>query len=653
MNRRVALKTVLWLFVGILATVTFWRFIRGLGATTRLTDAAPWGLWIAFDVMSGVALAAGGFVVAGIVYIFGRKQYRRFARPAILTAFLGYIAVAVGLMYDLGIPLHIWHPIIHPQPHSVLFEVAMCVILYLTVLFLEFAPVVLEHPLFDRPFFRELHRILRKAGLPLVITGIVLSTLHQSSLGSLFLIAPYRVHPLWYSPIIWILFFVSAIGLGFMVVTAEALFSAWYFKHRLRTDLLSGLGRMASIVLFCYLGIRLVDLAVRGTLSLALNGSWQSRVFLLEMSLVLIPAALLASRVVRSSRVGLGLCSLMTILAMIGYRFNVSIVAFTRPEGMTYFPGWIEIVVTVGIISASILVFLFFVEHLQVFDPGEESHETTEAGPLLSGPGFTPLGTRPLLPESMAAPRRYSLAAITGAALALAFLAEDVRSGALLLQTPVSPPLQVTGLAGPQPDDPGIEPILALAPDPGPGIETRNTLFIIDGNRNGRLVIFDHDEHATRLGGEAICAACHHLDFPFRKNTACSDCHRDMYKDTDTFSHSIHAAKLGGNAGCPRCHPDTDAVKSRQNSVQCLECHEADRGKTLLTVFEPDDSLGYASGYMDAMHGLCEQCHKQMVAESPADYPPAFAECATCHRQVSPRYLKQVGPYLRKQPRVG
>jgi len=115
------LKTVLWAALGVLVVTTWARFSQGLGATTHLSDATPWGLWIAFDVMSGVALAAGGFVIAATVYIFGLERYRPFVRPAILTAFLGYVAVATGLLYDLGLPWHIWHPIIYPQDHSVRF----------------------------------------------------------------------------------------------------------------------------------------------------------------------------------------------------------------------------------------------------------------------------------------------------------------------------------------------------------------------------------------------------------------------------------------------------------------------------------------------------------------------------------------------------
>ncbi|MCJ7627424.1 MAG: polysulfide reductase NrfD, partial [Longimicrobiales bacterium] len=207
MSRRLTtLKTVLWALVGVLAAVTVVRFAHGLGAVTNLSDAAPWGLWIGFDVMSGVALAAGGFVLAGIVYIFGLERYRPFVRAAILTALLGYAAVAVGLLYDLGLPWRIWHPIFNWQYHSVLFEVAACVMLYLTVLALEFLPVVLEHRLFQGAFFQTILKALKRVSILLVIAGIVLSTLHQSSLGSLFLITPYRLHPLWYSPIIYFLF---------------------------------------------------------------------------------------------------------------------------------------------------------------------------------------------------------------------------------------------------------------------------------------------------------------------------------------------------------------------------------------------------------------------------------------------------------------
>jgi len=354
--------------MGVLAVMTLARFARGLGGTTALTDVTPWGFWIAFDVMSGVALAAGGFVLAATVYIFGKQDYHRFVRPAILTAFLGYLAVAVGLLYDLGLPWHIWHPMIYPQEHSVLFEVAMCVMLYLTVLSLEFAPVVLEYRWFDRPLFRKIHHVIKTITIPLVITGIVLSTLHQSSLGSLFLITPYRLHSLWYSPIIWVLFLISAMGLGLMMVIMESFFSAWFFGHKLRKDLLAGLARAASIVLFVYAGLRLGDMAIRGVLGSAFDGSWQSSLFWFELLLsALIPATLLSFRRIRQSTAGLVTCGMMTIMGVIGYRFDVCIEAFARPDDMPYFPSWMELAVSFGIVAGAMLVFIFFVERLKVY----------------------------------------------------------------------------------------------------------------------------------------------------------------------------------------------------------------------------------------------------------------------------------------------
>ncbi|MEJ2369159.1 MAG: polysulfide reductase NrfD, partial [Acidobacteriota bacterium] len=196
-NRIVVFKGILWLLTGLAAAVAVIRFVFGLGVSTALTDTTPWGLWIGFDVMGGVALAAGGFVLAALVHIFHRDRYHAAARPAILTAFLGYGAVVVGLLFDLGLPWHIWHPVVFWNIHSPLFEVAWCVMLYLTVLALEVAPVILV-----KTHFQRLYRFLTRLALPIMILGIMLSTLHQSSLGSMLLIMPFRVHPLWYSKLL-------------------------------------------------------------------------------------------------------------------------------------------------------------------------------------------------------------------------------------------------------------------------------------------------------------------------------------------------------------------------------------------------------------------------------------------------------------------
>ncbi|MBN1608347.1 MAG: Ni/Fe-hydrogenase cytochrome b subunit [Polyangiaceae bacterium] len=642
--RQRVLKTLLWFVVGVWLVVTAVRFLRGLGATTGLTDATPWGLWIAFDVMAGVALAAGGFVLAATVYVFRLERFRPFARPAVLTAFLGYAAVAFGLLYDLGLPWNIWHPAFYPQPHSVLFEVAMCVMLYLTVLFLEFAPVILEHPRFGGPVLKAIHGALKKATIVLVVAGIVLSTLHQSSLGSLFLIAPFRLHPLWYSPNIWLLFFVSAVGLGLMMVTLESFFSAWFFGHRLRMDLLAGLGKAASVVLLLYATLRFGDLAYRGQLVRVLDGSPLSFLFLFEVALsAVVPGLLLAVPRVRQNPRGLGLAAGMTVLGVIGYRFDVCIVAFKRPDGMSYFPTWTELAVSVGIVAAALLVFLFFVENLNVYS--EEVHPPADER-ALDIRRFNPGSVWPLTPDSLAAPRRHSLALALGVAGALAFLPSDALFGAQPVSTPVARPRVVEGYLAERPDGSGHE--LRIAP-PGAvsasGTE-RVQVMLIDGNRDGRVVAFDHDVHVAKLGGNSTCVECHHENKPFAVNSGCHECHRDMYSTTDTFGHELHVAKLDGNRGCPRCHAQASGAKTRQTATPCDACHSDMLVAGARVPAPAHGTTGHASSYMDAMHGLCVPCHEEKVRDEPKTYPASFAECGGCHSDLDGRQLRQMPPYV-------
>ncbi len=633
LNRLTILKSFLWASVGVLAAVSMVRFTRGLGAVTNLSDVSPWGLWIGFDVMAGVALAAGGFVMAATVYIFGLEKYRSCVRPAILTALLGYFAVAVGLLYDLGLPWNIWHPMIYWQHHSVLFEVAVCVMLYLTVLSLEFAPVVLEHPLFGRPIFQRFLKFLRKITIPLVIAGIVLSTLHQSSLGSLFLISPARLHPLWYSSIIYIFYFISAIGLGLMMVVLEGLLTSWFFDHKVRKDLLPGMGIAASVVLWFYVILRLGDLTLRGDLGLAFDGSWQSFLFFFELGMAaILPATLLLFRRVRSSITGMAICAGLTILGMIGYRLDMSIVAFARPEGWGYFPSWAEIAVSVGIVSCCILVFIFFVEHLKVYDepahvkPGKPSHDAATL--------------HDLMPSEQASPRRYSLVALMAAVAALFFLPV---SGAEPVRTPVSTPRMVEGFSvARQAGDfhalemcePGDRPLSAESPIP---------LFAINGNRNETLVLFNHAGHVDREGGDDSCRLCHHLDLPYDLNSACFECHRDMYEPVSLFDHTLHVQKLNGNDGCTECHPDGREVKDSETSTACVECH-LNPEATSVIIKRPDPRWQDAPGYMDAMHDLCVTCHKRRAREEPGRFADLLERCDACHDADYGPMLEEMAP---------
>ncbi len=646
-------KTLLWAAMGLWAVVTVARFRHGIGATSGLTDVSPWGFWIAFDVMAGVALAAGGFVVAALVYVLGLERYHAFARPAILTALLGYIAVAVGLLYDLGIPWHIWHPLIFPQHHSVLFEVAMCVMCYLTVLALEFSPAVLEHPLFYRPFFQKLLRIIKRLTIPLVIAGIVLSTLHQSSLGSLFLIQPFRVHPLWYSPLLYVLFFVSAVGLGLMMVTLESLVSAWLFGHRIRIDALAGLGRLASSALALYVLLRVGDLWHREIIPSRLDGSWQSGLFVFELLFsAIVPSLLLSIRRARNSIAGLATCSCMTVLGMIGYRFNICIVAFARPETMPYWPTWTELSVSVGIVAGVILVFIFFNENLRIVVEEGHGHGRGEIHPAQPQQKPASADTQAAGLSFAPAFARHSLAFVVAAAIGIGFLPEDALFGPRPRATPVQLSRAMEALATPAPMPLHRNFLVSsLAANVPADVRPESvTVVILDGNRDWRFVPFTHNEHIEALGGNESCATCHHQNMPFDRNTSCGQCHRDMFEPTDTFDHPLHAFKLGGNAACTVCHSKDLARKSRRNALACWQCHGDMVVAGSLVPTPVERLVGIAPGYVEAMHGLCLRCHEELAESEPDRFTSEFARCDVCHREFQDTAHKRMAPYVPMPP---
>src|SRR5512142_1084599 len=242
--------------------ILVYRFTGGLGATTRLSQAQPWGLWIGFDMMTGIVLAAGGFTLGAAVHLFGLHEYHPIVRPAILTAFLGYLMAVFGLIADLGKPWNMVMALIHHGSASALVEVAWCVMCYTTVLTLEFML-----PFFEWLGWRRAHDILMKCMLGLTVLSVVFSTMHQSALGSLFLIAPAKLHPLWYSPYIFIFFFVSAIAAGVSMLVLEGTLSHRIFRHRVTgaepdmEKLQLGLGKAGAVVLFAYFFLKLQGVA--------------------------------------------------------------------------------------------------------------------------------------------------------------------------------------------------------------------------------------------------------------------------------------------------------------------------------------------------------------------------------------------------------
>ncbi|MCZ2077823.1 MAG: Ni/Fe-hydrogenase cytochrome b subunit [Bryobacteraceae bacterium] len=366
-------RTVFWFIMAAAVYATYVRFVDGLGSSTNLSDEFPWGIWIGFDVLCGVALAAGGFTLAATVHIFNIEKYKPIVRPAILTAFLGYLLVVVALMFDLGRPYRIWHPLIMWNPHSVMFEVGWCVTLYSTVLSLEFAPVV-----FERFGWRTPLRYVKAIMIPLVIAGVILSTLHQSSLGTLYLILPTKLHALWYSPMLPVMFFVSAIALGLAMTIFESWHSSRAFGRHLELPLLSSLGRVLAVLMLFYLCLRFLDLGKRGVLNLLTVGSIETYLFGLEIALLLTPTFLLFWPRVRQSPLALYLSAVMVVLGMIVNRLNVSITGMERGSGVSYIPAWTEVAVTLGIIAAGFAIFRLAVQHLPIFEE-EEKDEPVSA----------------------------------------------------------------------------------------------------------------------------------------------------------------------------------------------------------------------------------------------------------------------------------
>lgn len=351
--------------------VTFIRFTQGLGAVTNLDNNNPWGLWIGFDLLTGVALAAGGYTTAAAVELFGMKKFHAAIRPALLTGFLGYFFVGVTIAYDVGRPWRLPYPfVVSPGVTSVMFEVGACVALYLTVLFLEFVPAPLEWL-----GLKKLRNVLVKLTLLLTIFGVLLSTLHQSSLGALFLIAPSKLHPLWYSPVMPVFFFVSSICAGLSMVIFEGSLSHRAFHdmmdehHRHTFDPLTlGYARAASIVLAGYFAIKIFGLALGNHWDLLFTpyGLW----YQLEMlGFVLLPCVLFAIGA-REKKVKLiRWTAALTVIGIVLNRLNVSVICFNwqLPLGQRYIPSWMEISISAFIVTMIIVIFRFIVTRMPVF----------------------------------------------------------------------------------------------------------------------------------------------------------------------------------------------------------------------------------------------------------------------------------------------
>lgn len=359
--------TVVLVFLALAGAISaIYRLMVGLGATTNLTDAVPWGLWIGMD-LSLVALSGCGFTFAALVYIFNFKKYHAVMRRAILMGLIGYISFSIILFFEIGRSYRFWHPIVMWQHHSVLFEVTWCVMLYTAVLMLEFSPIFLE-----RYRMTGLIKVIHALTIPIVMAGIILSTLHQSSLGSLFLIVPNKLHPLWYTSLLPLLFFISAIMAGIAMVIFESFMSSKILKTTLQLDIISGLVKFEVFVLAVYFVLRMIDIVSRGAFSFAFSGSLEGNMFLLEIIIgLIIPLFLLLASISKNKTNGVFAASAMIVIGIVLNRMNVGIIGLIRQSNTAYFPSFIEFLITIGVLAGGLLAFKIIVKYFNVFSNGE------------------------------------------------------------------------------------------------------------------------------------------------------------------------------------------------------------------------------------------------------------------------------------------
>jgi Ni/Fe-hydrogenase subunit HybB-like protein len=357
---------VLLLLIIIGLGVSLFRMTQGLGAATNMNDMYPWGIWLGFDVLGGVAMAAGGFIIATAIYLFNWKKYKPIGRPAILTAFLGYLMAVLALFLDIGHPFRLWHPSIMWQVHSVMWIVAIHVILYTTTLALEASPMF-----FEKAGMKNALHTVNKIMIGAVIFGVMLSTLHQSSLGALFLIAPSRMSPLWFSTFLPYLFLVSCIAMGMAMVSTETMLSAKAFKHKVDKEIYFGLARGMLNTLVIYFILKIFFLFKDAGIGLAFDGSMEANMFLLEMALgVVIPILLLANKSIRTNTRAIFAVNILVIIGVLVNRLNVTVFSmqeFTAAKGANYFPSLMEFMVTLGIISLGVFLFKMAAKHLPLF----------------------------------------------------------------------------------------------------------------------------------------------------------------------------------------------------------------------------------------------------------------------------------------------
>ncbi len=373
------LVLILLALMGIAFVVAMVRFAVGIGAISNLSNAYPWGFWVSFDLFTGIAISSGAFVLTSLVYILELEQFRPLVRPTLLTGFLGYVMEVIALLVDLGHPERIWHYFIYQNFTSFLLVIGLYVMIYSGIMAVELAPAVLEKLKLQKPA-GWIKRFMK----PLVILGATISVLHQGSLGALLLIQPAKLYPLWWTPILPVLFFLSSLAIALAMTIFESSISSRYFHRGLETHLLEKLAAAVPFVLGLYLIVRFIQLALANDLQYLFNSGLMSVLFWTEILLgSILPLILFSLKRIRRNPAGLLSVSILLLLGMMLNRFDVSWFSVRHPDPLTYVPTFMashvhyipslpEISISVGIFSFGILAFGLAVKYLPIFE--EEDH---------------------------------------------------------------------------------------------------------------------------------------------------------------------------------------------------------------------------------------------------------------------------------------
>jgi hypothetical protein len=424
---------------------------------------------------------------------------------------------------------------------------------------------------------------------------------------------PFKLYPLWYSNILPILFFVSAVGLGLAMITLESLISSFLYRRKNETDLLSKILKMAFWVLGLYLVIRISDIIISEKTALIYSGSWESYLFILELLIaVIIPMFLFAIPKIRLSPKGQWIGSFLVVFGFVFNRINISGLTMLRATGDSYIPSWMEVSISAGVVSLAILVFLYSIEKFNVWavppeDPNADPHKKPEFDRLsevwLGNPGVSARTT-------------YSLIFIFTLSIGFTLIPYNkLRSDGI-------PDIVVEKARG-------------------------GDKFFIDGNRDRYGVMFDHKNHIELMGDEESCAFCHHMNIPMDKNSGCYECHSSMFKTATAFDHKWHQTSVTANLKCFDCHIK-GFEKTAQNVKKCEDCHNDLIPETSSLTVDDYETLSYS----DAMHILCVECHKEKARTVKGKKDLAL--CSTCHKSVLPKYLKTeirdnlTGPYFNR-----